>query len=217
MKDYKYVIFDLDGTLTDPAAGLVCGFEYALEKMGFPKEAPEALRRFIGPPLLDVWQKEYSLDYDGACEMIRLFREYYDVYGWWDNIPYPDIEKTLSSLREAGKRLLVATSKPERTAKRVLSLFGLDKYFDFIGGAETGNKRYTKEAVLSYVIDTCSVNLEEAIMVGDRFYDADGAKFCGMDSLGVLYGHGSPEEIKNAGFTYVAHGVEDIANLLTSR
>lgn len=217
MKNYEYIIFDLDGTLTDPAAGLVRGFEYALDKMGFPKEEPEALRRFIGPPLLDVWQKEYSLDYDGACEMIRLFREYYDIFGWWDNIPYPGIEKTLSKLREAGKKLLVATSKPERTAKRVLSLFGLDKYFDFIGGAETGNKRYTKEAVLSYVLDSCSVNTADAIMVGDRFYDADGAKFCGMDSLGVLYGHGSPEEIENAGFSYVAETVEQIADLLIVR
>ena len=149
--------------------------------------------------------------------MIRLFREYYDIFGWWDNIPYPGIEKTLSKLREAGKKLLVATSKPERTAKRVLSLFGLDKYFDFIGGAETGNKRYTKEAVLSYVLDSCSVNTADAIMVGDRFYDADGAKFCGMDSLGVLYGHGSPEEIENAGFSYVAETVEQIADLLIVR
>ena len=215
MKDYKYIIFDLDGTLTDPARGLVSGFEYALEKMGFPREERSALRRFIGPPLLDVWQKEYSLSYERACEMIARFREYYDIYGWWDNIPYNGIDKTLGRLKEAGKVLLVATSKPERTAKRVLSLFGLDKYFDFIGGAESGNSRYTKEAVLAYVIGSCGVVPSEAIMVGDRCYDAEGAKFCGIDSLGVLYGHGTEEEIGSSGFTYVSESVEEIADLLT--
>ena len=215
MKDYKYIIFDLDGTLTDPARGLVSGFEYALEKMGFPREERSALRRFIGPPLLDVWQKEYSLSYERACEMIARFREYYDIYGWWDNIPYNGIDKTLGRLKEAGKVLLVATSKPERTAKRVLSLFGLDKYFDFIGGAESGNRRYTKEAVLAYVIGSCGVVPSEAIMVGDRCYDAEGAKFCGIDSLGVLYGHGTEEEIGSSGFTYVSESVEEIADLLT--
>lgn len=217
MKDYKYIIFDLDGTLTDPAGGLVSGFEYALEKMGFPKEEKTALRRFIGPPLLDVWQKEYSLSYERTCEMIGIFREYYDVYGWWDNIPYNGIDKTLERLKGAGKKLLVATSKPERTAKRVLSLFGLDKYFDFIGGAESGNSRYTKEQVLSYVIESCGVDLSQAIMVGDRLYDAEGAKFCGIDSLGVLYGHGSREEIASSGFTYVSESVEGIADLLITR
>ena len=132
MKRYPTILFDLDGTLTDPAQGLTLGFEYALYKMGMPPESREALRRFIGPPLLDVWQTEYGLTKAEAERMIAIFREYYDIYGWWDNTPYDGIREQLATLKSRGYRLLVATSKPERTAKRVLSLFGLDRYFDFI-------------------------------------------------------------------------------------
>ena len=214
MKKYEHLIFDLDGTLTDPAAGLVSGFEYALMKTGLPRESKEALKRFIGPPLLDVWQSEYSLSYSGAREMIRLFREYYDVYGWWDNTPYPGIENALAQLRASGKKLYVATSKPEYIAKKVLSLFGLSKYFDFIGGAQTEGDRYTKEAVLSYVISENRIDKELALMIGDRCYDAEGALACGIDALGVLYGHGASDEIRASGFVATADSVSALVALL---
>ena len=212
MKKYETILFDLDGTLTDPAKGLTLGFEYALRKMGMPRESREALRRFIGPPLLDVWQTEYGLTKAEAERMIAVFREYYDVYGWWDNTPYEGIREQLGILKSRGYRLLVATSKPERTAKRVLSLFALDKYFDFIGGAESGSERYTKTAVLKYVLESTGASLDGAILVGDRMYDAEGAREVGIDSLGVLWGHGSQEEIDSSGFAHIIKDVEDLSS-----
>ena len=214
MKKYDILIFDLDGTLTDPASGLVSGFEYALYKMGLPAESKEALKRFIGPPLLDVWQSEYSLSYAGAREMIRLFREYYDIYGWWDNRPYPDIERALCTLRTSGKRLFVATSKPEYIAKKVLSLFGLSKYFEFIGGAQTEGERYTKEAVLEYVITENKIDRDKALMIGDRVYDAQGAAVCGIDALAVSYGHGSLAELEGSPFVKIAKSPLELVSLL---
>ena len=213
MKKYETILFDLDGTLTDPAQGLTLGFEYALYKMGMPPESREKLRRFIGPPLLDVWQTEYGLTKAEAERMIAVFREYYDIYGWWDNTPYAGIAEQLGILKSRGYRLLVATSKPERTAKRVLSLFDLDKYFDFIGGAESGSERYTKTAVLKYVLESTGANTESAILVGDRMYDREGAGAVGIDSLGVLWGHGSREEIESAGFTHIIKVVDDISRV----
>ena len=213
MKKYETILFDLDGTLTDPAQGLTLGFEYALYKMGMPPESREELRRFIGPPLLDVWQTEYGLTKAEAERMIAVFREYYDIYGWWDNTPYAGIAQQLGILKSRGYRLLVATSKPERTAKRVLSLFDLDKYFDFIGGAESGSERYTKTAVLKYVLESTGANTESAILVGDRMYDREGAGAVGIDSLGVLWGHGSREEIESAGFTRIIKDVDDLSRV----
>lgn len=213
MKKYETILFDLDGTLTDPAQGLTLGFEYALYKMGMPPESREELRRFIGPPLLDVWQTEYGLTKAEAERMIAVFREYYDIYGWWDNTPYAGIAEQLGILKSRGYRLLVATSKPERTAKRVLSLFDLDKYFDFIGGAESGSERYTKTAVLKYVLESTGANTESAILVGDRMYDREGAGAVGIDSLGVLWGHGSREEIESAGFTRIIKDVDDLSRV----
>ena len=213
MKKYETILFDLDGTLTDPAQGLTLGFEYALYKMGMPPESREKLRRFIGPPLLDVWQTEYGLTKAEAERMIAVFREYYDIYGWWDNTPYAGIAEQLGILKSRGYRLLVATSKPERTAKRVLSLFDLDKYFDFIGGAESGSERYTKTAVLKYVLESTGANTESAILVGDRMYDKEGAGAVGIDSLGVLWGHGSREEIESAGFTHIIKVVDDLSRV----
>ena len=215
MKKYEYLIFDLDGTLTDPASGLVAGFEYALKKMNLPTESKEALKRFIGPPLLDVWQSEYSLSYAETREMIRLFREYYDIYGWWDNRPYDGIEKALSHLRHVGKKLFVATSKPEYVAKKVLSLFGLSEYFDFIGGAQTEGDRYTKEAVLAYVLSENAIDKSAALMIGDRLYDAEGAAACGIDALAVSYGHGTKAELLKSGFIAIVDSVDELAAVLS--
>lgn len=214
MKKYTDLIFDLDGTLTDPAAGLVSGFRYALYKMGFPEESADALRRFIGPPLLDCWQKEYSLSCEQARKMIALFREYYDIYGWWDNLPYQGIEATLGELRKAGKRLFVATSKPEIIAKRVLDLFDLSKYFAFIGGAKDEGERYTKEEVLAYVISENSIEKSTAVMIGDRCFDAQGARALGIDALAVSYGHGSYAELSSSGFAAIADSTQDLSKLL---
>ena len=214
MSKYETVAFDLDGTLTNPERGLVSAFVYAFKKLGVDYGSRESLRRFIGPPLYDEWQREFGWTFDEASYCVDLFREYYNIYGWWDNEVYAGIPELLSRLRESGKRLVVATSKPEVTAKRVLSLFELDKYFDCIAGASMNGSADLKWQILTRALDEVGADKASAILVGDRMYDAEGAGICGIDSLGVLWGHGSYGELSASGFTHLAKTPEDALHFL---
>ena len=212
MKKYDVIAFDLDGTLTDPENGLVEGFIYAFKKMGVTEYGDRnSLRRFIGPSLYVVWQEEFGFNEVTVVEAIEKFREYYNIYGWWDNKVYDGIVEMLESLKAAGKTLILATSKPEDTAIKVMRLFGLDKYFDFMGGAK-GDNRDHKWQVLEYSLNAISADKSRAIMVGDRMYDAEGAKICGIDSLGVSWGHGSREELESSGFTYIVDSPAELVS-----
>ena len=214
MKRYDIIAFDLDGTLTDPEKGLVDGFIYAFKKMGITDYGDrDSLRRFIGPSLYVVWQKEFGFDETTVVEAIEKFREYYNIYGWWDNKPYNGIVEMLETLKAAGKTLILATSKPENTALKIMRLFGLDRYFDFMGGA-SGDNRDHKWQVLDYSLNSVSADRSRAILVGDRVYDAEGAEKCGIDSLGVRWGHGSREELESSGFTYLASNPEEVTKML---
>ena len=215
MKKYDYIAFDLDGTLTDPEVGLVKGFMYAFDRVGIEYGAPETLRRYIGPPLHEEWKREYGFTEEEAANAIAIFREYYDEYGWAENKVYDGIVEMLEALKAAGKTIVLATSKPENTARRIMALFGLDKYFAFMGGASTSSTRDKKWEVLEYSLD--AVNAKDhtrCILVGDRKYDAEGAAICGIDSLGVLWGHGTEDEISSSGFTYVAKTPLDVVKIL---
>lgn len=215
MRKYDLVAFDLDGTLSDPALGLTTGFDYAFRKLGIDAGAKESLCRFIGPPLLECWQRELGLTAEEADRAIILFREYYTVYGWRENRLYDGIPELLAALKKEGCTLVVATSKPEEQARKIVALFGLDKYFDYVGGAVSHHERATKEEVLRYSIDSVGfVPDSRCILVGDRRFDAEGALALGIDSLGVTYGHGSRDEIMAAPFTYVAHTVGDLLGYL---
>ncbi len=214
MKEYSVIAFDLDGTLTDPENGLVEGFIYAFKKMGVTDYGSrDLLRRFIGPSLYEVWQDEFGFTKETVTDAIEKFREYYNIYGWWDNKVYDGIYELLAKLKESGKTIILATSKPEDTAIKIMKLFGLDKYFDFLGGAK-GDDRDHKWQVLNYALDAVGANRERAILVGDRMYDAEGAAICGIDCLGVTWGHGGREELEKAGCTYIADTPEQTLELL---
>ena len=219
MKKYDVIAFDLDGTLSDPARGLIQGFVYCFKKLGIPYESEEELRKYIGPSLFEEWQEDFGFTPEEADHAIEVFREYYNIYGWWDNTLYDGIVDMLKRLRAAGKKIVLATSKPLDTAKKVLALFNLTDYFDFIGGA--GNHQNDQKwQVLNWALSSVGVDLNDksardrCILVGDRKYDAEGAAICGIDSMGVLYGHGTEEEINNSAFTLRAQTVEDVARLL---
>ncbi len=220
MKKYEVIAFDLDGTLSDPASGLIQGFVYCFKKLGIPYESEASLAKYIGPSLYEEWQEDFGFTPDEANNAIEIFREYYNIYGWWDNTLYDGIPEMLGELRKRGKRLVIATSKPLDTAKKVLELFSLTDYFDFIGGA--GNHQNDQKwqvlgsSLRSVGIDTTDpLELSKCILVGDRKYDAEGANIVGIDSLGVLYGHGTEEEISASGFTHTARTVRDILNVIT--
>ena len=214
MKKYDVIAFDLDGTLTNPERGLLSAFVYAFKKLSVPYESKEALKRYIGPPLYDEWMKDFGWTFDEAAHAVEIFREYYNIYGWWDNEVYPGIDTLLSELKARGKKLVVATSKPEVTAKKVLRFFGLDKYFDYIAGASMNGSEDLKWQILTRALEKVGAEKSSSILVGDRKYDAEGAKICGIDSLGVLWGHGSREELEKAEFEYISETVESVLETL---
>lgn len=215
MKKYDYIAFDLDGTLTDPEVGLVKGFVYAFDRVGIKYDDPKALRRYIGPPLHEEWKREYGFTEEETARAIAIFREYYDELGWAENRVYDGIVELLGALKAMGKTIVLATSKPENTARRIMALFGLDKYFDFCGGASTSSTRDKKWEVLEYsLLSVGATDKSRCILIGDRKYDAEGASIYGIDSIGVLWGHGSEEEIVSSGFTYVAKNPDDVLNIL---
>ena len=214
MKKYDVIAFDLDGTLTDPENGLIEGFIYAFKKMGVTDYGDRnSLRRFIGPSLYKVWQDEFGFTSETVVEAIEKFREYYNIYGWWDNKVYDGIREMLAELKAAGKTIVLATSKPEDTALKIMSLFELDQYFDFLGGAK-GDNRDHKWQVLEYSLKAVAADPSRAVLVGDRMYDAEGAKICGIDCIGVTWGHGGRKELIEAGATYIADTPEDVLKMI---
>ena len=218
MKKYEVIAFDLDGTLTNPERGQLSGFEYAFKKhnIAYPERA--WLKRYIGPPIHREWREDFGKSAEEVAEMIETYREYYNIYGWWDNEVYRGIEELLAGLKNAGKKIILATSKPEFIARKILTLFGLDKYFDFIGGAAEDETRHLKEQVLRYSLENIG-NPEHSsvVLVGDRKYDAEGALAVGIDSIGVLWGHGSLEELSAAGFTAITETPEQLLSMLTEQ
>lgn len=214
MGNYKYILFDLDGTLTDSGPGIMNGFAYAISKMGGQVEDKAQYKRFVGPPLTESFGILGYSDED-IDKAITIYREYYNgMGGCFENAVYPGIEETLGKLRAAGKKLIVCTSKNAHGTKTVLEHFGLDKYFDFVATANDADRQH-KIDVLRYALEQGGVtDLKSAVMVGDRMYDIEAAEEVGLDSIGVLYGYGSKEELTNAGATYLAEAAEDIVSLI---
>lgn len=212
---YEVVLFDLDGTLTDPGVGITNSVAYALEKYGILNEDRTELYKFIGPPLHESFEAFYGFSKEKAMEAVAYYREYYSDRGIFENMVYEGIEELLAQLKEAGKTLLVATSKPEMFARMILEHFGLTKYFDYIAGSNMDGSRTKKDEVISYALMAGNVtDLSKAVMVGDREHDILGAKKVGVDSIGVLYGYGSMEELINAGADMIVERVGDIAGVV---
>ena len=195
---WNTILFDLDGTLTDPAEGITKAVEAALNHYGITVADRAALHKFIGPPLDESFPEFYGFDAARTAEATEVFRAYFDRQGWRENIPYPGVEDMLRDLRAAGKRLLVATSKPEVFALRIMEHFGLARYFDHICGAPMDNQEGAKKAaVIRDALRRAGVeDLSTAVMVGDRRHDIDGARQAGLEAVGVLWGYGDLQELE---------------------
>lgn len=210
---YEYILFDLDGTLTDPGIGITNSVAYALKRWNIEVEDRKSLYRFIGPPLQDSFREYYGFSQEDALRAVDVYREYFCEKGLYENEVYPGVEKLLQVLKEQGKTLVLATSKPEEFAVRILRHFGLDRYFTVMAGATMDPSRSKKGDVIAYALRESGVTeLSKAIMIGDREHDIFGAKQNGLDSIGVLFGYGDREELEKAGATYIAATVEDILN-----
>ena len=201
---YQNILFDLDGTLTDPGMGITNSVMYALKKFNIDVKDRASLYRFIGPPLKGSFEEFYGFS-DGQSELaVQYYREYFKKQGLLENKVYEGIPELLTRLKEKGKTLIVATSKPEVFTLDILRHFNLLEYFDFVAGATMDDKRTKKSDIIRYALECCHItDTSTAVMIGDRKHDIIGAKENTLDSIGVLFGYGDYEELKAAGATYI--------------
>lgn len=212
MKKYNYILFDLDGTLTDSADGIINSVLYALNQYGIKENDRKKLMTFVGPPLTESFVNQYGvLREDAAGILTQYYREYFSERGWKENRVYEGIPEVLKVLKDAGKHLILATSKPEVFARKILEHFDLTQYFETIGGAALDGSISSKGEVINYVMKQVGrEHTGEMIMVGDRKHDVIGAREQGLPCVGVLYGYGGREELEAAGADAICETVEDL-------
>lgn len=211
----KAALFDLDGTLTDSAEGIVRSAGYALEKLGIREEDPARLRRFIGPPLRSAFRDFYAVDEAKLDQAVAWYREYYVPRGMYENALYPGIPDMLDALRGGGLELYIATSKPQPMAERIAAYFGIDRYFEAIVGARMDETRSEKDKVIRHLIRTRRGGRKEGlVMVGDRMYDMEGAAAAGIPAIGAAWGYGGREELTASGAAAIADSPRALCRLL---
>lgn len=212
---FKKILFDLDGTLTDPKVGITTCVQYALEHFGIYEET-DNLKKFIGPPLIDSFMEFYGLTEEQAREATVFYRERFAPIGIYENEVYPGIPEMLSELKDRGIILGVASSKPEPFVNQILKHFELDSYFDIVVGSLLDETRTKKEEVLEEAIRQLGGTLEkdECAMVGDRKFDVASAKLYGLTSVGVKFGYAEPGELEKEEPDYIAETVEELKKYL---
>lgn len=212
---FDNILFDLDGTLTDPGVGITNSVMYALKHWGIEVTERHELYCFIGPPLMDSFQKYYGFSQAESEEALRLYREYFSEKGLYENELYPDTTYVLNELKKSGKRIILATSKPEEYAVKILKHFNIYDFFDFVSGATMDESRNKKDEVIEYTLKKCNLQGDKrTVMIGDRDQDILGAKANSLPSIGVLYGYGDLQELQNAGADFIAQTQKDILKFI---
>ena len=222
----RYILFDLDGTITDSSEGITKSVQHALGKLGIEENDQAMLRRFIGPPLDESFEKFYGFDKEKALKAVDYYRERYSDTGIYENVLFDGIDKLLADLKNDGYIVALATCKPEIYVPRILMHFNIDGYFDVAVGSELeGGERRHKNQVINEVFvrlseagltgdDDITMAKSKAIMIGDRKDDILGAKASGIESMGVRYGFAEEQELEIAGADYIVETVEDIRGKL---
>ncbi len=214
---HRYLLFDLDGTLTDPAEGITKCVQYALSYFGQEEHRPEELYCYIGPPLPESFEVYGGLSPEDAALAVEKYRERFRAKGMFENEVYPGIEKLLRTLRDGGKVLAVATSKPEVFAKEILEHFGLSEYFREVVGSELDGSRMDKAEVIREALARLSLTEKDkplVAMVGDRRHDIIGAQKNGIASVGVTFGYAEEGELEKAGADRIVDSVSALEKLL---
>lgn len=216
MKSYSTILFDLDGTLTDSSQGIINSIIYALEKYDINDYDMSLLKKFLGPPLHESFEKFMGFDKEKSLQAVKFYREYFSSKGLLENEVYAGVNDLLQNLKENGKTLVVATSKPQPFTDKIMEHFDLAKYFDFIAGSNMDTTRSKKAEVIEYALSECNIkDKSKVVMIGDRAEDMIGAQSVGIDSIGVEYGYGTFDELENAGATYIAKTVDELEDLLS--
>ena len=211
---FDYIFFDLDGTLTDPALGITNSFKHALKSFGLEIPSYEKLCSFIGPPLVDTFRTQFGFSDEKASLGVLKYREYFAEKGLLENSVYPGIPDLLSDLKDAGKRLVVATSKPEEYSVKIIEHFGLAQYFENVCGSLMDESRSKKDQVIEYALERNKIgDRSKVLMIGDRKHDILGAKKTGLKSCGILFGYGSLQELQTAGADYIAGNITELKDI----
>ncbi len=217
MKTYTHLLFDLDGTLTDSEEGIINALTYALGKAGINEQNTDKLRSFIGSSLQKTLQEVYGITKERAEQIATYYRSYYTEKGVFENKLYPGIPELLADLKRAGKQLIVATSKRTPGAYQVLDIFKLNQYFDLVVGGSPDGTISEKKDVIHHVFSNMGNDIKDnAVMIGDRKYDILGAHENGIDSIAVMYGYATKEEIDESEPTYRVDTVNELRVLLLS-
>ncbi|AGF56297.1 phosphoglycolate phosphatase [Clostridium saccharoperbutylacetonicum] len=212
---FEYILFDLDGTITDSGEGITKSVQYALKDFGIEVENIKELNKFIGPPLKDSFKRFYNFDDEKAELGLRKYREYYADKGIYENSLYDGIVEVLDKLKKSNKKIILATSKPEVYAKEILKYFKIDEYFTFVGGADFEETRVSKGDVIKYALKEAQVSdLSKTIMIGDREHDIIGAKENNIKSIGVLYGYGDVIELTQARADHIIKNVDELIDII---
>lgn len=216
MRDsYKFVLFDLDGTISDPRLGIVHSVQYAAKKMKLRDVQAAEVEAHIGPPLQETFAEVFGLDETETKSMINFYREYFKKTGMFENVLYPGILELLETLKST-KRLVVATSKPTEFAEKIVSYFQIDPYFELVVGSNLDGTRTTKAEIIRYILEQYGeYKPEEFVMIGDRKQDILGARQNGIDSIGVTYGFGSPAELREAQPNHIVDTVSELGSCFT--
>jgi phosphoglycolate phosphatase len=211
------LLFDLDGTLTDPAAGIVRCIQHALAELGVPIPPDASLLRFIGPPLTASFRELLGTSDEARVQRaIALYRERYAPIGLLENTVYPDVPAGLAALTSAGDRLWVATSKPHVYARRILEHFGLAGFFTAVHGSELSGANADKSDLIRHVLTTESLDPAQTWMIGDRLHDVVGAHHNRLVAVGVLWGYGTRDELTTAGANHLVESMSELAHLIAA-
>lgn len=221
---YQYLLFDLDGTLTDSAEGIINCVQYAMEKMGVTPPDKEALKVFVGPPLSESFMTVCGFSNEEAQRAIAYYRERFQPIGMFENAVYDGIPDMLKTMKENGKINMIASSKPEVFVKTILEHFDIAKYFDIVVGATMDESRNTKEAVIEEALSQLKranqygqYSDDKCVMIGDRKYDIYGAKFFGLHNIGVSYGFAPEGELEEAGADVIVDTVDELTRVLLEK
>lgn len=211
---YSAVLFDFDGTVADTGRGIFTSIQYAVEQLGFEPLSNETLRRFIGPPIYDSFKRELGLDDEKSDFAVKKYREKYSESGIYELDLYDGILPLMKKLKENGIKIGIASSKPQNFIIRLVDYLGIGELIDFISAPSADDTPQSKASLINNAAEALNITKDKILMVGDRYFDINGANGAGVESVGVTFGYGSEEELKKAGATYIAGCAEEIRNII---
>lgn len=211
---YNAVLFDFDGTIADTGRGIFSSVQYAVECLGFRPLDNETLRRFIGPPIYDSFKRELGLDEEKSDYGVKKYREKYAESGIFEFDVYDGILPLMKTLHETGIKVGIASSKPQNFLIRIVDFLEIGSLIDFISAPSADDTPQSKASLINNAAEALNVRKDKILMVGDRYFDIDGANGAGVESVGVTFGYGSEEELKKSGATHIAGCADDISRII---